>query len=86
MNNYLNKVEITERKIASWCNNSMRVYTITAKENVKVNPSNFDLGAEPQTRVILNDQWMDHSECFGATVLFNVGNVHGGSHRKFVPI
>ncbi len=64
----------------------MRVYTITAEENVKVSPANVDLGAELQTGVILNYQWMDHSKCFKATVLFNVENVHGGSHRKFVPI
>lgn len=51
--------------MARWRNDSMRVYTITAKENVKVSPSwTLIRGAEPWTRVILNNEWIHHSKCF----------------------
>lgn len=51
----------------------MRVYNITAKENVKVSPSNFDLGAELQTRVILNNQWIDHFEMLQSDCIIQCG-------------
>lgn len=62
-NKHSNKVEIRGRKIASWRYDSMRVYGITATEKCQRKPLiDFDLRAELQTRVILNNQRMDHSK------------------------